>query len=411
MVEKDNDEDLYTKIYKYFELATPTDNMFYKLSSLFTISSIIGNNTVLSTTYADIRPNLWVMFLGPSSISHKTTMLNMVTELINGSASYALISQDFSPEGLLQELYDTSNEGETSPYGVMIKDEFGGLLESLGKKEYMAGSKDLLMQLYDNSPNISRSLSKKKITLHYPYFCWLTATSAQRFTQTFNVGDLYTGFSARFLIAKYTDSNVIDHTTRNLRDIVSKRMGIIATLKTLRASLLDHSIRFELSNRSHDLYASHMQKYIDTIRDNEAALAIYSRINTNILKVAQILYFSKNYRDIINNNKNILNIELEDHYVKDSIKLMDDVLKGELDLILMIELLPSVRKLIMEIKKKGIISHSDLLWRSHMKATEFNEIIKTLLLSERITESFDDKTKKRYYTLSSYLSDDEAFKL
>jgi hypothetical protein len=354
---------LYDEVYQFLQDSTTSDTTFFSLASMFTCSIAVGNNVKLKTKFGTVKPNLYVMLIGKSTISHKSTIESLVIDMLADQFSDSMITGTFSPEGLVSAL-------EANRTAVMVKDEFGGLLEGMSKKDYMSDSKDLLMELFDNKKMITRTLSKQKIVVRDPYFAMMTAVTMERFKETFTYSDIYNGFLVRFLIGLYqksTDEHSVNLTAHSLRKI-----KIMADIAEIRNVLNGNNYTFVLSEESEQFFNDYMKNNVNENMD-EFTLALRGRLNIVILKVALILFVLDNFRSL----KTVSELDVE--YIKRGIQYVEPFYNNAKTLFKDITMHPQVLKIKDIIKEKGIADHSFVLWRSHMKSSDLRPIIQTLI--------------------------------
>jgi len=354
---------LYDEVYEFLQDSTTSDPTFFSLASMFTCSVVVGNNVKLKTKFGTVKPNLYVLLIGKSTISHKSTIQSLVIDILSDQFSDSMVTGTFSPEGLVSAL-------EQNRTAIMIKDEFGGLLEGMSKKDYMSDSKDLLMELFDNKKMITRTLAKQKITVKDPYFAMMTAVTMERFKETFTYSDIYNGFLVRFLIGLYqksTPERTVDLTAHSLRKI-----KIIADIAEIRKVLEGNTYTLVMSEKSERFFNDYIKNSVNEDMD-EFTLALKGRLNIVILKIALILFVLENFRSLKHIN------ELDIEYIKRGIEYVEPFYNNAKTLFKDITMHPQVLKIRDIIKEKGIADHSYVLWRSHMKSSELKPIIQTLV--------------------------------
>jgi len=372
---------LYDEVYQFLQDSTTSDTTFFSLASMFTCSIAVGNNVKLKTKFGTVKPNLYVMLIGKSTISHKSTIESLVIDMLADQFSDSMITGTFSPEGLVSAL-------EANRTAVMVKDEFGGLLEGMSKKDYMSDSKDLLMELFDNKKMITRTLSKQKIVVRDPYFAMMTAVTMERFKETFTYSDIYNGFLVRFLIGLYqksTDEHSVNLTAHSLRKI-----KIMADIAEIRNVLNGNNYTFVLSEESEQFFNDYMKNNVNENMD-EFTLALRGRLNIVILKVALVLFVLDNFRSL----KTVSELDVE--YIKRGIQYVEPFYNNAKTLFKDITMHPQVLKIKDIIKEKGIADHSFVLWRSHMKSSDLRPIIQTLIEMGSVVQ-----TKKKGKTVYIY---------
>lgn len=369
---------LYDSIVSYLQDSTTSDPLFFKLSALFVCSVAIQDNVRLKTEYATVKPNLYIMLLGKSTISHKTTLMNLIIELLSDKHIDYMVSS-WSPEGLTKFLADNRK-------ALFIKDEFGGMLASMASKDYMSDAKDLLMELYDNKKTLNRQLSTKTITLKDPYFAIFTALTPERFIESFSYQDIHNGFLVRFAVANYHEST--EKHKVNLTAHTLHKLNIIAEIANIRKVLGNKQRTIILSDEAEQLFDKYTKPIINDKQD-ELTLALYGRYNVMVLKVAMTMFVLDNYKSMDKLS------ELPVEYVERAIEFLKPVLSGMLYLLKTITMHPQVNRILGIIKQKEIADHSYVLWKSHMKAQELKPLIDTLRQMDMV-KVMEDKGKIYY---------------
>jgi len=356
---------LLENIENHIKKTTYSDAYFMKSAAYFVLSSIVGRKAFIRKSYATIYPNLWVLLIGPSSISHKSTILDQATDLIYNSHPSVIMANMSTPEGLIQELSEQPDN-----HGVMVKDEFGGILANMNR-EYMNNMKDLLMELYDSARKIKRRLRSETIEIHTPYVTWLTATTPARFLTAFKYDDIYTGFLNRFVICNYKPDRVTKYTEPNMYQLGMEKTDLLLQLMDLKNKLETvNYVEYILADDANELYKKYQQERIDkAMYDHE--LAVISRYFFNILKLSIL--------NAIASDTTLTNKTITLENIQDAIKTMDTLTESALELINLLQLNPTVTRIYNIIKQSGIILHSDLLKQSRLLNNELNNIINTLI--------------------------------
>lgn len=143
---------------------TDAATQYHQAGAFIILSAILAGNITLPTSFGKIIPNLWFMILGNTTLTRKTTSMNMAMRLLYDVDDRALLATDGSLEGILVGLRDRPHQSS-----IFKRDEFSGLLETIAHKDYMAGFAEQLTQLYDGE-QIKRMLRKEVIDIHNPVF-------------------------------------------------------------------------------------------------------------------------------------------------------------------------------------------------------------------------------------------------
>jgi len=116
---------------EYGRESTDAPVIYHTALGYFVVSSILGHHVRLITSYipSGLAPNLWVLLIGPSRITRKTTAMRLATNVIKAVNPAILMPASFTPEALY-EMFNQLNEGDVV---VWVKDELGGFFKSLEK--------------------------------------------------------------------------------------------------------------------------------------------------------------------------------------------------------------------------------------------------------------------------------------
>ena len=146
---------------------TDAPKVFHLFCGLSLLGSALGRRAwVPGFGGQNLFPNLWLTILAPSSRYRKSTAVGIAENLLR-QAGINTLPQEFSRESLISML-------QQEPHSTFIWSEFGSALGLL-EKEYMAGTKDLLADLYDCPEQYRRILSQQTLEVRNPYISILAA--------------------------------------------------------------------------------------------------------------------------------------------------------------------------------------------------------------------------------------------
>jgi hypothetical protein len=186
-----------TFVEKYISWArnvTDAPLQYHQSGAFIILSSLLAGRIRLPTSYGEIIPNLWFMILGGTTLTRKTTSMNMALSLLYEVDEEALLATDGTVEGILVGLRDRPRQPS-----IFKRDEFTGLLEALAHKDYMAGFAEQLTQLYDGV-SIKRLLRRETIDIRDPVFIMYVGGIKDK-TQDMVTEELVMGgFIPRFII-------------------------------------------------------------------------------------------------------------------------------------------------------------------------------------------------------------------
>ena len=129
----------------YVTAASDAPEIFHRICGYFVISTILGRYCSVPVPYQinGLKPNIWVLLIGPSRIVRKTTAMRFARFVIEQVDQDLFLPEEYSPEAL----YETISDMTTGDAGCWVRDEFGSFFKSLSKK-YMYGIRGFLSSLY-----------------------------------------------------------------------------------------------------------------------------------------------------------------------------------------------------------------------------------------------------------------------
>ena len=166
---------------------------YHQAGAFVTLSSLLAGNVRLPTSFGVVVPNLWFMILADTTLTRKTTAMDVAMDLVADLDSDAVLATDGSIEGLLTSL--SMRPGRPS---VFLRDEFSGLLEAITKKDYYAGMAETLTKLYDGKFQ-KRVLRKDIIEVRDPVLIMFAGGIRERVLSLLTYEHVASGFLPRFV--------------------------------------------------------------------------------------------------------------------------------------------------------------------------------------------------------------------
>jgi hypothetical protein len=166
----------------------------YHQAGGFTIlSALLAGRVRLPTSYGLVVPNLWFMILADTTLTRKTTAMDLAIDLLSEVDSDAILATDGSIEGLFTGL--STRPGRPS---IFLRDEFSGLLEAISKKDYYAGMAETLTKLYDGKLQ-KRVLRKEVIEVRDPCLIIFAGGIKSKTLSLLTHEQISSGFLPRFV--------------------------------------------------------------------------------------------------------------------------------------------------------------------------------------------------------------------
>lgn len=194
--ERQQSQEDITFVERYIEWAKQLGDaapQYHQAGAFIALSSVLSGTVRLPTSFGVIQPNLWFMILADTTLTRKTTAMDIAMDLIAEIDSDAVLATDGSIEGLMTSL-------QTRPRrpSVFLRDEFTGLLEMIVKRDYYAGMPELFTKLYDGKMQ-KRVLRKETVEIKDPCLIVFAGGIKNRMTQLLKVEHVSSGFMPRFV--------------------------------------------------------------------------------------------------------------------------------------------------------------------------------------------------------------------
>lgn len=198
---------------------------YHQAGAFVVLSSVLAGPVRLPTSFGTMTPNLWFMILADTTLTRKTTAMDIAMDLVTDVDSDAILATDGSIEGLFTSL--AMRPGRPS---VFLRDEFSGLIEAMAHKDYMSGMSETLTKLYDGKFQ-KRVLRKETIEVRDPCLIIFGGGIRSRLLQLFTHEHVSSGFLPRFLfitaesdVSKLRPLGPPTVTSTTQRDVLADRL-------------------------------------------------------------------------------------------------------------------------------------------------------------------------------------------
>lgn len=229
-----------TFIDAYVEWAhTVTDApiQYHKAIGAAILSTTMAPFICLPTRQVTFVPNIWIMILAGTTVTRKSTSLDLAVRLMDDVLDDYLLANDGSPEGLLSELSQRDHK-----VSLFHRDEITGFMDAIIHKDYMAGTIENLTRLYDGQPQ-TRILRREKIEIKKPYINIMSGGIKSRMEEIVSMEHIRSGFIPRFIFVTGTttpDQMVpigppLDEETMEILGEVSPRQRIVDMLWRIKS--------------------------------------------------------------------------------------------------------------------------------------------------------------------------------
>ena len=405
---------------QYLDNATKRCNAYplaLLASFLPVISVSLGNKVYIINNNNKIYPNLWVLLIGPSGQSMKSTAMNM-------ALSYLEPYKTKLDETDYERLCPTIGKVTPVKLGSMLKEnpsrllvfnEFGEFIENANSKNNK-GMIQTLTDVYDSNEYTYNSM-KHSINAKNCALSFLSCATEGYIQKCFKTAsDQKSGFLQRFIYVVISPSDESDIITlNNISSDTDEPYDYNKIFELFRKIPGSFEIKFSdeardfvndyVKSRQHDItteYGTNLWSYV---------VRIYAQI---LLKLCIIYIMMENIDKLANAiEKNeckefFLSLQISQKLVCKTLALCECFVNNTMKFINIIESgkleneLKIVEKLLQF--KDYTAQHSNLLARTHLTAIEFSKAISTLLQQEAITKTEvkpKGKKTKKFYALAS----------
>ncbi len=289
--------------------ATDARPQFHELSSFVLLSALLSANLQLPTSWGTIKPNLWGLIMGQSTLDRKTTSMNMARDIIDYVDRDILIATDGSSEGILTGI--SGRPGRTSMY---YRDEVVGLFHEMSNKQYLAGLPQMFTQLYDGG-FMARRLRKEVVTVTDPVFIFFGGGIKDQFFVAANEDLVYSGFLPRFLIVSgETNLSELRRLGPPTELITEKKQAIYERSRKLyndyavsqeveilgQTAQIPGHVEVSISLEGWELFGEIQERLTENAFNSPKqglALPTFERMATSLLKMAMLLAASRQIPD------------------------------------------------------------------------------------------------------------------
>jgi Protein of unknown function (DUF3987)/RepB DNA-primase from phage plasmid len=178
---------------KWASIVTDASIQYHQASAFILLSSVLSNTVMLKTSFGNIIPNLWFLILADTTLTRKSTAMDLAWDLLMDTDPGAILATDGSSEGIMSALKDRENRSS-----IYFRDEFTGFLESIAHKDYMAGMSEAFTKLYDGK-DFKRLLRREEIHVRNPRFLIYAGGIKSKTEMLLNDEHISSGFIPRFI--------------------------------------------------------------------------------------------------------------------------------------------------------------------------------------------------------------------
>jgi hypothetical protein len=351
---------------------TDAPRVYHVAAGLAVIASVVEGHIHLPFGGDRLNPNLWALILGPSSLFRKSSTLSKAKKTLGGlyeSGQSPLLPDEFSREALLKRLSERAQ-------GLLVYSEFSGALAIFGR-DYMAGTRELLTDLYDSPESYQRVVGQQTWTLNNVCLSVLAASQTDWFLEKLKSGDVRGGFLARFTYwPAFEKTRFIAVPPEPDRVLMVKVLtglnrvrGIHGAVELAPAEKAEYSRWVE----------SHERELNKSTHLSELS-PFWSRLSVTALKLAMLLQVSSNSDLVISREALASALSLTD-FLKASLR---HLFAEEFAFTPQMQNRQKILRLVR--KSPDGISRRDLMRAASLLARDFDAVVSTLIQEERICQ-------------------------
>lgn len=174
--------------------ATVTDapKQYHRATGVVMLSTLLTPYVYLETSYGEIKPNVWMMMLAGTTVTRKSTSMDLAMRMLEDVTDDFMLATDGSPEGLLAEL--SFRDGKVS---LFHRDEITGFMSQVSGRDYLAGMLESFTRLYDGKKE-KRILRRESIEINDPYLVFMAGGIKTKMQELVGMEHIRSGFLPRF---------------------------------------------------------------------------------------------------------------------------------------------------------------------------------------------------------------------
>lgn len=361
---------------------------YQELMALSIISTILGRQVYLKYGVYNLYPNLYIVLIGKSTVMRKSACLNMAKYILRKYNTELVLPSDFTPEGLFNLLSD-------KPAGLISWSEFKNFLINASMKSYQAGLKEFITEAYDCPDILEKKLVKQSYEIKNLYLNIITASTLNWFTDSINESDTLGGFLGRFIYmpCKLEDKNGYYYMPQpEPVDISNMLVNDMKKMSVLNGE-------FKISDEARVLLIKWLRRHeneLELMDDSKGLIGFYARLSDYLLKFAMLYEISGNRTLVISERSMFRAIRMVNQLKKSIYELLSDHIaftkEGK-----------DMQRILNIIKEKDDpMTRSLILRHSHMTSKQLNDVLDTLIQSDRVKVHYagEGKEKTAFYSIA-----------
>lgn len=366
---------------------------YHVAGAFIALSSLLAGSVELPTSFGKISPNLWFMILADTTLTRKSTAMDLAMDIVTEIDEGILMATDGSLEGLMTALAARDNMPS-----VFLRDEFTGLVEQMHKKDYMAGMPEFLAKIYDGRDQ-KRLLRKEEIRIRRPRFILFAGGIKSKMQRIVHHEHVESGFLPRFIfVTAMSDLTKVkplgppedaDTTGRELivselRDLAQRYPGTRAMeVKGKVVGMIREAQSMTMSRaawaRFNVMDQTMMQIGMDSGDLQDVVMPMNARLSISILKCAMLLATARTTEGpvVITEWDLLKAMSFGDSWRRYAQDIIVNVGKSEIE--------QKLNVILKAIQRRHSVQRSILMRTYHLTAREMSEIENTLVARGLVT--------------------------
>lgn len=374
---------------------------YHEVGAFTILSSLIAGYVKVPTSFGIMVPNLWFMILADTTLTRKTTAMDLAIDIVQEVDSNSVLATDGSIEGLFSSL--GTRPGRPS---VFLRDEFSGLLESMVKKDYYAGMMETLTKLYDGKYQ-KRILRKEIIEVKDPVLIIFAGGIKSRVQSQLTYEHVGSGFLPRFLfVSAESDISKLRPMGPPSEATLGGREIIITKLQALHAYYTSHRIirvagrdvpaapdwRVKLTPEAwqrYNKFEADMVEFAMQTTIQDIMVPMMDRMSKSGLKMASLLAATHMKDNVVVEESDMIKaISYIERWRPYSVDILKNIGKSTYE--------RSVEQVLRSIEKTPGILRSTVMSNFHISARDMENILLTLDQRQQISRQRQGRTERLF---------------
>lgn len=267
---------------RMFDCATDAPMSYRESAGLMCLATFAQGKRHIQAGRAGVKPNLFMMVVGPSSVSRKTTTVQLAEAMVRDCDQALVGPKDYTMEGLLRWM---SKEDRIRNRFTLFADEFGSDLAR--GFAYAPTMKEDFCRLYDGDDWSKVRATGKEFTISKPRIGLYAAAAYPMLSKFLKTDDWFSGFMMRFLFI----APVGTQEPKDIQPVFPQEEWneALALMLQIRDALEARSYSLSMSKGAAQLYSETMRGLKDQATSNHLLDVYLGRFGVSIQKLS-LLY-------------------------------------------------------------------------------------------------------------------------